>query len=450
LLAAANPQIEFYATDFNPAHAVGAAALAAEARTPNVRFLDKSFAEFLNEPSLPMFDIISLHGIYAWVVPEHRRSIVEFARQKLKPGGLVYVSYNALPGWAVAAPLRQLIYLYGKARSGPTMSRLASALDAVSRIVEVNAGFFRANPSSKDFFEKLGRHNRAYLAHEYLNEAWTPFYHSQVAAELEAAKLSFLGSAALLEHVDSINLTADQQSILADLDDPTIRETIRDYMVNQQFRRDVFVKGGVALNPLEADNLWLNRRFVLSTTRADVPLTFATPQGEATVKQDIYGPVLDVLANGPRTVRELTGDRRVRELVPALLREALVVLTGAGHLQPALDQKGDKGRSVRTNAFNAAVIKRSNYDAELQFLASPVTGGGVAVDRFSQLFLSAEQQKNADPPQTVWDVLNGQNQRIIKEGKTLDSPDENLAELRMSYDAFLSKKLPVLRQMGIA
>ncbi len=87
--------------------------------------------------------------------------------------------------------------------------------------------------------------NRNYLAHEYFNDDWNLFYHSDVARELSAAKLSYLGSAAVLEQVDAINLTAEQQQLMAGIEDPALRETVRDFMINQQFRRDVFVKGGV-------------------------------------------------------------------------------------------------------------------------------------------------------------------------------------------------------------
>src|SRR5688500_18751007 len=53
VLAAANPHSQFYATDFNPAHIVEARALANAAGSKNVHFFDSSFAEFLDEPSLP-------------------------------------------------------------------------------------------------------------------------------------------------------------------------------------------------------------------------------------------------------------------------------------------------------------------------------------------------------------------------------------------------------------
>ena len=40
--------------------------------------------------------------------------------------------------------------------------------------------------------------------------------------------------------------------------------------------------------------------------------------------------------------------------------------------------------------------------------------------------------------------------KIIKEGHTLDSPEENLAELRSLAIQFKEKSLPLLRALGIA
>ena len=315
LLASANPQVRFHATDFNPSQVAGARALAAEAGLSNVTFYEDSFADFADAPGLPeSFDVIALHGIYSWISAENRAAIVAFIRRKLKAGGLVYVSYNAQPGWAAAAPMRHLMYLHGKAKGGPTATRLEPALGFVEGMVKADAAFFRVNPALKDRFERLKGQNRNYLAHEYLNEAWTLLYHSEVAEEMSAAKLSYLGSAALLEQVDAINLTAEQQQIMAGIDDPVLRETVRDFMTNQQFRRDVFIKGANPLAPSQRTHAWLDQRFALSTHRPDIPLTVNGMLGEANLQADVYEPLLDALAAKPKTVRELVSDPAISTL----------------------------------------------------------------------------------------------------------------------------------------
>ncbi len=111
LLAAANPAMQFWGFDFNPAQITNANRLAREAGLQNVTFRDLSFMEALKLPkdALPSFDFIVLHGIYSWISDENRQAIVSFIEQRLKPGGLVYVSYNCMPGWAQVAPLQRLL-----------------------------------------------------------------------------------------------------------------------------------------------------------------------------------------------------------------------------------------------------------------------------------------------------------------------------------------------------
>src|SRR5215470_8217228 len=127
VLAAANPQMSFVGVDFNPIHIVAARALCESARLSNIRFVEASFDELL-EPrfaDLGDFDIIALHGIYSWVAPSIRRAIVKFADARLKTGGVLYVSYNAAPGWMPRAPLQRLIFEYAKRH--PTAPRTTTA-----------------------------------------------------------------------------------------------------------------------------------------------------------------------------------------------------------------------------------------------------------------------------------------------------------------------------------
>ncbi|MFN8928578.1 MAG: methyltransferase domain-containing protein, partial [Rhodospirillales bacterium] len=154
LIAAANPRGDFWATDFNPAHAAGAQQLAQAAGTPNVRFFDKSFAELL-ETETPTFDLIVLHGIYSWISTENRASIRDFIRRKLKFGGVVYVSYNCLPGWSPVMPLRQLMIEHAAGSTEPMASRIDKAIEFAGRLQGLKAGYFDKNPGVATRLEGL-------------------------------------------------------------------------------------------------------------------------------------------------------------------------------------------------------------------------------------------------------------------------------------------------------
>ena len=449
VLAAANPHIQFYGTDFNPAHIAGAQALAAEAGTANLHLYDQAFAEFVEEPSLPaQFDVIVLHGIYSWITPEVRGQIVDFLSRKLRPGGLVYCSYNCLPGWSTAAPLRHLMYLHGKATGGPTAARLQPALDFINALLEKKALYFGANPGLKTRVERMGKMPRNYLAHEYLNDAWTLLYHSDVVAEFSEAKLSFIGAANLLDHIDAINLSTDQQAILNGLPDPTLRETVRDFMVNQQFRRDLFMRGAVALTPQQAQANWSKTQIALTIRRSDVQNKVTGARGEAELQADVYDPVLDSLAEGPKSLQQLAVDPRTAKIGGARIQQALALLVGAGHAQPCAPEELRKAADKTTAAFNRAVMQRARSSADLASLASPVTGSGVNADRFSQLFLLAEAE-GADPVKFAWQALAQLGQRLIKDGKPIETETENLEEIRGRLETFSEKQRPLLQSLGV-
>jgi SAM-dependent methyltransferase len=449
LLAAANPAISIHATDFNPTQIAGAQALARQAGTPNVHFSDAAFDQYLADDSLPAFDIIALHGIYSWVSAENRSVIVDFIRKKLKVGGLVYISYNTLPGWAAAMPMRRLFVEHAGSTGGPLAARIEKALVFTDRLKTADVAYFRMNPGIKARFEGLQGMNRNYLAHEYFNRDWEPMYFSDVARDLAHAKLDHVGSVNILDHIDALNLSPEHQPLLREVGDPVLQETVRDYLTMQQFRRDLFGKGPVSLTSGEVQQEWVSLRLALSTPRAGVTLEVTGALGKGQMQPESYDPVLDQLATGPKTVRQLLANPVIAGFGWARLQEVVKVLVGAGWVQPCLEAGGDAKRAQQTRKFNAAVVRRAVWSGDLQSLASPVTGGGVSVDRFQQLFILAQSEGHADPAAFAWDQIAAQGQSLVKDGKTIEKPEDNLAELRTRYDAFLSGQAPVLKQLGV-
>ena len=108
LLAASFPQGRFWGVDFNPTHIGLAQKFAHNAGIDNLTFLDASFEEILEWDDLPMFDYITLHGIYSWISRTQQQNLVRFIHRCLKPGGVVYNSYNAKPGKTNLEPVRRL------------------------------------------------------------------------------------------------------------------------------------------------------------------------------------------------------------------------------------------------------------------------------------------------------------------------------------------------------
>jgi hypothetical protein len=295
--------------------------------------------------------------------------------------------------------------------------------------------------------------NRLYLAHEYFNGHWAPMHFASIAQWLEPAKLQYACSANYLDHIDAVNLTAEQQAFLAEVPDPLFRQGVRDFMVNQQFRKDYWVKGARKLSRLEQAETLRAQRLILVVHRPDVALKVTGSLGDVSLKEDIYAPILDLMADHqPRSLAEIEVAVRPKGLNFDQIMQVCMILIGARHLAPVQTMQEAAAAGKTSKSINAYLQDKARGSNDLSFLASPVTGGGVAVSRFQQLFLKAAGQGMKMPAEWAnhcWEVLAGQGQRIMKDGKTLESPAENIAELTEQAQSFLDKQLPALRAMGV-
>jgi hypothetical protein len=104
--------------------------------------------------------------------------------------------------------------------------------------------------------------------------------------------------------------------------------------------------------------------------------------------------------------------------------------------------------------LNANILERAPASAaHTEYLASPVSGGGIPVNRIIQLFLLARAEGRSTSKewaQFTWQIIQGQGQRILKDGVALQTPEENLAELERQASEFERLRLPVLAALQVA
>lgn len=455
-LHAAASVVQWAGTDFNPAQA-GFAQELARVSDSGAQLFDEAFDAFCNRPELPEFDYIGLHGIWSWISDENRAVIVDFVRRKLKVGGVLYISYNTQPGWAAMVPMRDLLTEHAEVLGSDgagIVSRIDSALAFADQLLAANPAYARANPQIAERIKKIKEQDRHYVAHEYFNRDWQPMAFAKMAQWLAPAKLQWACSANYLDAIDAVNLTAEQQSLLASIPDPMFRQTTRDFCVNQQFRKDYWVKGARSLTALEQTEALRAQRVILVQPRADVSLKVTGSLGEATLQDAVYGPILDQLADHkPKSLAQLEQVLQPIGLNFVQLIQAVMVLSGAGVLLAAQDEATASKAKKRTERLNTHLMTKARSSSELNYLASPVTGGGIAVARFHQLFLLAKQQGHKQPQEWasfVWNLLAMQGQRLLKEGKTLETAEANLAELTEQATEFADKRLPILKALQIA
>jgi hypothetical protein len=445
----------WYANDFNPSQAAFAQSLAS-ASGADAHLTDEAFTDFCNRGDLPDFDSIGLHGIWSWISDENRSVIVDFIRRKLKVGGALYISYNTQPGWAAFAPMRHLMTehasVMGSTGKG-VVSKIDGALEFAQKLLDTNPMFARANPSVLDRLKKVASQDKHYLAHEYFNKDWHPMHFATMSQWLSPAKIEFACSAHYLDHIDAVNLSAQQQALLKEIPDATFKESVRDFMVNQQFRRDYWIKGARKLSAIEQAELIKQHKLVLISPREDISLKISGSLGEANMSEAIYAPILDLMSDHQtRSIQEIASKVQSKSINFAQVVQAAMVLVGSGHMASVQSEEQITKAKQTSSKLNKALIDRARFSAEISFLASPLTGGGIAANRFQQLFLLAMRNGKKQPQNwasDVWAVLSTQNQRLIKEGKALESAEDNVQELVIQANDFARKRLPILKALEV-
>lgn len=441
----------FYGTDFNPSQVANAAELAA-AVGKQVTIWEDSFEDLAARDDLPQFDIVALHGIWSWVSDETRAAIQSIARHYLKPGGILYVSHNILPGWSPMMPLRHLLDEYSRrAATGGILSRVDQSLDFAEKLMSAGASYFKANPGVADRLKAMRKQDRSYVSHEYFNRHWNPETFASTSDALAECKLTYAASASLIDNIDSVAVPPRARPLLASISDDVLRETTRDYVLNQQFRRDLFIKGARRMTAAESAMQFDAMQFLAAGPLDEVPSRVATPMGEVNLKPEIYAPLHEALVRQERKPFTLAG-LRDRDGLPALndvqLREALLILCATGHVSPVSDSETPAEDREAARRLNREICSRARFTGGTQYLAAPVTGAGVFVNRLQQLILLAMDEGREDIDKFVWECFSAQNERLIVEGKTLEGEEANRAHIARARAEFAEKILPTLIAVG--
>jgi len=359
ILAATHPKGSFHGIDAMPVHIDSARRFASEAGIPNVSFHAADFAAAGYD--FPGFDYIVSHGVYTWVNERTRQSWRRFIDRHLKPGGLVYVSYNALPGRAADLPLQRLVRALGRSMPGNSQEQVAAALGVVDSLTDMKAPALVSSPFATGLREHRERLSLAYLAHEFMGADWEPLCVTDVRADLADIGLKPAGSATLVQNYDGFVLGRAARESLAAIADADARELARDFLIDQFFRRDVFIRDGRRLDEDERRRRLLESTFFLSQPAAKVEYGISTSAGRLSFDNAAAHHIVNALAAGPRRLADIA-DASIPD--QDLLANALT-LSASLAIWPV------EAGCVSVEKLNGAICERLGGAEEIPGLALP-------------------------------------------------------------------------------
>jgi SAM-dependent methyltransferase len=382
ILAATHPAGVFHGVDAMAVHVDHAAGLAAEAGAANAHFHCADFATALAQ-RLPPFDYIVAHGVYSWIDAEVRADLRRFIDCQLSRGGLVYVSYNALPGWAGDLPFQHLVRALAAQAPGDSATRFDAASRLIDRLADSGATTLASSYIARELRERPDEYRPGYLVHEFLHSGWRPLYVTELRRDMAEIGLAPVGTAILLENFDRWILSRRARVLLATIADPDLRELVRDFCIDQRFRCDVFARDAAALDEGEQRGFLFAAGLALVRPPAAIAYRAPTPAGRLDYANPAARAVVGALAAGARRLSEVPPDVAAPQ---DLLANALA-LCAAGDVRPV-----ETGR-VPVEALNRALRRRLGSAQETPLIALPC---GTALELDPQLLgLLSSEMKSA-------------------------------------------------------
>jgi SAM-dependent methyltransferase len=448
LAATCHPDSEFIGIDFSPEHIAHASALARRCGLTNVRFIEGDFVALADDPgTLGEFDYVVCHGISTWIAPPVRKQLFRLVGHCLKPGGLFYNSYNTHPGWLAVLPFQHLVLLEQRSRTGA--QALQAALTSMASLKDISGGMFSQLPGLQNRLDNMKTHDAAYLLHEYNNQCWQPLFVTQMLDEMAAIKLDYLGTATLPELFDDA-FPAPLREWLAQQDNPAIKEQLRDYALNQSFRRDLYVKGRLrpwskAHQPLlQAQRFMINSLAVQPEPGQTWPIRGGSVElnGEAGFYADLM-QCLALAGEAGLSLGELM-DGQTNAAYRNHVTQVISMLVHGNWATPCLAQTDDIRRSARMT--NTALCQSILEGAPYRYICLPKAGYAMTLGDFDWQMINFEL---TELPETQWpQALVQTGRELLKDGQPITDPAQVNQLLEIATQEFVKTKRPYLRNMG--
>jgi SAM-dependent methyltransferase len=444
----------WHGNDFNPAHVINAQKLCmASGAVSNL--CDDSFHDYAQRDDLPQFDFIALHGVWSWVSDDNRAALIGFLRRNLRPGGVVYVSYNVLAGWARFLPLREFMIdsqPIDALRSKP--EAVKAAIAELDKLVALKPKYSDGDPRITDIMAQLAKSDPHYIAHEYFNRDWKPMSFGEAGRLLGEAKLTYACSANLQDHAESNYLQLNHKEAIDAAPTQAQRENLRDILINRRFRCDYWARGTRKMPMLPHSEAVQRLTFVFCASKADAAAKTAMNIGYSKLTEANYTALIEMLeANRIQSFKSMADALRPQGLSPSNVFQMLTMMAHRGHVALCQPEHLVEKTRPATDRFNSHILEATRSKCDITVLASPVTGGGFGIGRVDQLLLLAHREGATTPEQfaaSVWACMSRQNERLTKEGKVIETREENLDVLRQNAELFTRNLLPVLKALAIA
>ena len=297
----------------------------------NLHFVRGDFRSAMNQLEGP-YDIIMAHGVFSWIADDARDAMLELCSTLLAPGGLLYLNYNARPGWTVRGMIRDFLLQQTVSASNlKERAELCREISArvISPLKEHEHAFTMLMANE---FKLVINQSPAYIAHEYLSPVNRAYWRKEFFAVLQRFGFSYVADADFNCLSNRITDSYADLMKLADLDDPAAGDSA-DLMCYRQMQSPVLTHSPLTSSPCTLDefsNLFIASKLVPVEVEGEHS-TFRGPSDEEIeITHDRFGEILRGLQprwpRGTRIASLFSDVAEVRESLEYMLSQQLIEL----------------------------------------------------------------------------------------------------------------------------
>jgi SAM-dependent methyltransferase len=352
-MAVGLPAAHFVGCDLSPRALATGRALVADLELANVTLVEEDLTAL--SPALGAFDYIIAHGVYSWVPATVRDGLFAMAAKRLAPNGVMFVSFNALPGCRARQAAWEILHFHVDRIADPH-DRLDAARKLARMLADGGENVHAGDAAFRAELRTISERSDSELFHDDLAVPNDPVYVSDFIAHAGRFGLRYLAEAEL-HTMSGAGLTNDAKTFVS-AQNPADREQYLDFFRLRRFRQTLLVHQDAPRDP--ASHL---SRVAAMEVAADPSLLRAAASGKiARIARDLDpasgggGPVRKILevlvAQSPRALpmaelQERTGPIAPARPLAAIVSDAFVSGIVTLHVHPAqlVAEAGPKPRA---------------------------------------------------------------------------------------------------------
>jgi hypothetical protein len=301
----------------------------------------------------------------------------------------------------------------------------------------------------------MGKAGLPYIVHEYMHEHWAPMYFAQVAWEMAEGDLHYVGSLPVYNNFRDVAVTEPIERLLATTTDRVTFECLKDFAVDEFFRRDVFVKGRASKSSASTaayldTTIWGTLGNARPTERR-----VKLPHRTVDVSGPTFDALFDALAEGAATLgvlaarQETTSGMARDELHTALIR-LLVSESVLPMRATTVATKASRDASFRVpSAYNQMLLRRVSTDVPL-VLTSTVASTAFPISGLDALALRAlTEAPPTNRERWIHDLVHRSTMRIRVGDRGIEDRAEQIRMIVGALDAICTEQLTKLVELGI-